>query len=155
FAVLYRTHSQSRLLEETLRRAAIPYQVIGATSFYERKEIKDLIAYLRLVVNPYDEQALQRVINVPNRGIGESSWDKVRAWATEQGVSMWEGLCRARTFMQGSTVQAISEFVELIRAAQALNARADAHTVALHLAESSGLLALFGIEGDAEKEARY
>ena len=76
FAVLYRTNAQSRAIEEALRRLNIPYRIYGGLSFYKRKEIKDLLAYFRLVVNPNDEDALRRVINYPSRGIGESTLDK-------------------------------------------------------------------------------
>jgi DNA helicase-2/ATP-dependent DNA helicase PcrA len=92
-AVFYRTNAQSRAIEEELVRRRMPYVIVGATRFYERKEIKDLIAYLRFVQNPADEIGLARIINVPARGIGRVSWEKLRAAASSSGVSLWEVLC--------------------------------------------------------------
>lgn len=89
FAILYRTNAQSRTFEETMRKAAIPYRIYGGLSFYQRKEIKDIIAYYRLVVNPDDEEALKRVINYPARGIGSSTLAKVSAKAMELNISLW------------------------------------------------------------------
>jgi len=94
-AILYRTNSQSRVFEEYLRRYNILYKVYGGQSFYQRKEIKDLLAYLRLTINRSDEEALKRVINYPRRGIGKSSVDKIIATATESGETMWQALAMA------------------------------------------------------------
>src|SRR5450755_2307634 len=96
FAILYRTNSQSRAFEESLRRMAIPYTIYGGISFYQRKEIKDFIAYMRIIVNPSDEESLKRIINFPARGIGKSSLDKAVLMANEKNISMWDVLCNAR-----------------------------------------------------------
>ena len=88
-AILYRTNAQSRIFEEQLRKVNIPYKVFGGLSFYQRKEIKDLIAYLRLIVNLKDNEAFKRIINYPKRGIGDSTVDKFKAFATENNTSLW------------------------------------------------------------------
>jgi DNA helicase-2/ATP-dependent DNA helicase PcrA len=92
FAVFYRTNAQSRVLEDGLRRAGIPYQVVGGLRFYDRQEIKDALAYLRLLVNPRDTLSLRRIINVPRRGIGQTTWSKIEALAAERGVTGLEAL---------------------------------------------------------------
>ena len=89
FAILYRTNAQSRILEEALRKRGIPYKIYGGLSFYQRKEIKDVISYFRLIVNPHDEEALKRIINYPTRGIGDTTVGKLVGAATEYGVSLW------------------------------------------------------------------
>jgi DNA helicase-2/ATP-dependent DNA helicase PcrA len=97
FAVFYRTNAQSRVLEDGLRRAGIPYQVVGGLRFYDRQEIKDALAYLRLLVNPRDTLSLRRIINVPRRGIGQTTWSKIEALASDRGVSGLEALELALT----------------------------------------------------------
>ena len=92
FAILYRTNAQSRAFEESLRRMGIPYTIYGGISFYQRKEIKDYIAYLRIIVNPRDEEALKRIINYPARGIGKTTIDKAVLFANENNITMWEVL---------------------------------------------------------------
>ena len=89
FAILYRTNAQSRALEETLMKRNIPYKIYAATSFYNRKEIRDLIAYFRLTVNNYDEEALRRIINYPHRGIGATTLEKITVAADEYNVHLW------------------------------------------------------------------
>ena len=89
FALLYRTNAQSRVLEEALRKRGIPYKIYGGLSFYQRKEIKDVIAYARLVINPHDEEALKRVINYPARGFGDTTVGKLVQAATQREVSLW------------------------------------------------------------------
>ena len=93
FAILYRTNAQSRIFEEALRKRGVPYRIYGGLSFYQRKEIKDVIAYFRLAVNPHDEEAFRRVLNYPARGIGETTLGKLVQAATAQGVSLWTVLC--------------------------------------------------------------
>ena len=94
FAVLYRTNAQSRAIEEALRKENVPYRVIGGTSFYERKEIKDVLAYLKLLVNPNDTASLQRVINYPTRGIGDKTQERLLRYAQEHGLSLWQAVER-------------------------------------------------------------
>src|SRR5882757_4772864 len=98
FAILYRTNAQSRAFEESLRRMGIAYTIFGGISFYQRKEIKDLVAYLRIIINPRDEEALKRIINYPTRGIGKTSIDKLVTIANEQHITFWEVLTRAAEF---------------------------------------------------------
>jgi superfamily I DNA/RNA helicase len=121
-AVLYRTNAQSRLVEEALRRYNIPYTMVGGFSFYERAEIKDLLGYLRLIRNPHDSMALQRVINTPARGIGKTSLETLERLALETGVSTWEALSAAITnrLIPTRALMAIESFRQLILDAQAM-----------------------------------
>ncbi len=98
FCILYRTNAQSRSFEESLRRQAIPYKIFGGLSFYQRKEIKDFIAYLRIIANSRDEEALKRIINYPVRGIGKTTIEKVAIFANDQNITFWEVLERANEF---------------------------------------------------------
>src|ERR1700755_1984613 len=116
FAFLYRTNAQSRAFEESLRRMAIPYTMFGGISFYQRKEIKDLVAYLRIIVNPRDEEALKRIINYPARGIGKTSIDKLVLFANEKDISMWEVVGRAGEFgFKANTKEILDEFQTMIK----------------------------------------
>ena len=94
-AVFYRTNAQSRVVEEAMMRAGIPYKVVGGTRFYDRREIRDALAYLRAVVNPADEVSLKRVLNVPKRGVGDTTLARLDAWAAAEGVGFLEALRRA------------------------------------------------------------
>src|SRR6476469_2647198 len=115
FAILYRTNAQSRSFEESLRRMNIPYTIYGGISFYQRKEVKDLVAYLRVIVNPKDEEALKRIINYPARGIGKTSVDRAILAANENDLSMWQVLENAQMFgFRGNILQSIEEFVLMI-----------------------------------------
>jgi DNA helicase-2/ATP-dependent DNA helicase PcrA len=116
FAILYRTNAQSRAFEESLRRMNIPYTIFGGISFYQRKEVKDYIAYLRIIVNPRDEESLKRIINFPARGIGKTSLDKLILNANEKEISLWEVLNRAQEFgFKAGTLEAIENFVLMIK----------------------------------------
>ncbi|MBK6947944.1 MAG: UvrD-helicase domain-containing protein [Haliscomenobacter sp.] len=136
-AILYRTNAQSRIFEEYLRRFNIPYRVFGGLSFYQRKEVKDLIAYLRLAINPRDEEALRRVINYPKRGIGDSTVEKISALAGAQQLPMWE--CLAQAQGGARTQQAIAGFIRLIQELASRVLTSNAYDVALYAAEKSGL----------------
>ncbi len=114
FAVLYRMNTQSRSIEDILRREDIPYKIIGGLKFYERKEIKDIIAYLRLVYNPKDNLSLKRVINEPKRGVGKTSLDKVEEIATQQGISMYEVIKKSAEYGLNRVYQNTREFVQII-----------------------------------------
>ncbi len=140
FAVLYRTNSQSRAMEEALRRMNIKYKVVGGLSFYQRKEIKDLLGYLRFTVNQNDEQALRRIINLPKRGIGDTSVDKVIVAADEQGTSLWEIMENIHHFLGGRVGEAISNFVTMIKSFRITTEKSDAYDAAQHIAKNSGLL---------------
>src|SRR5665213_2294466 len=112
FAILYRTNAQSRAFEESLRRHNIPYRIYGGMSFYQRKEIKDLLAYLKLTVNHFDEEAMKRVINYPARGIGQSTIDKISIIAAHEEKSTWEVLENISHYdFTARSKTAISEFV--------------------------------------------
>ena len=112
FAILYRTNAQSRAFEESLRRMGIAYTIYGGISFYQRKEIKDIVAYLRLIVNPRDEEALKRIINYPGRGIGKTTIDKLVLFANENNFSMWEVLEKSSQFgFRAGTFTALEDFV--------------------------------------------
>jgi DNA helicase-2/ATP-dependent DNA helicase PcrA len=114
-AVFYRTNAQSRVVEEALMRAGIPYKVIGGTKFYDRREIKDALAYLRTVVNPADEVSVKRVLNVPKRGVGDTTVGRLDVWANSQGVSFMEALRHAAEAGVGSSSQrGVAQFVALI-----------------------------------------
>ena len=116
FAILYRTNAQSRAFEESLRRMGIPYTIYGGISFYQRKEIKDFMAYLRVIVNPKDEEGLKRIINYPARGIGKTSIDKAVLFANENNISMWDVLVNAPKFgYKAGTAEVIEGFVTMIK----------------------------------------
>ena len=115
FAVLYRTNAQSRALEDVLRRADVPYQVIGSLSFYQKKEIKDALAYLRVLVNPLDEVSLRRIINFPARGIGAKTVERLASWAQREGTSLWDAVQQPdRVGLAARALKAVSAFHALI-----------------------------------------
>jgi DNA helicase-2/ATP-dependent DNA helicase PcrA len=117
FALLYRTNAQSRVLEEFLLKANVPYQVVGGIKFYERKEIKDILAYLRVVVNPHDDISLERIINVPRRGIGATTMDKIRAHATNEDVSLFSAILEVDYINLSKRIKdALTGFVQTIQA---------------------------------------
>lgn len=143
FAILYRTNAQSRSMEEALRRLNIPYKVYGGISFYQRKEIKDLLAYFRLAINSNDEEAIKRVINYPKREIGKTSLDRLIVAANDQGVSIWtvmENVHEFNTGINGPTRERILEFVTMVRSWQTMLVGYPAYELASHIANSSGLL---------------
>ena len=123
FAVLYRTNAQSRLLEESLRKRNIPYRIYGGLSFYQRKEVKDAVAYLRLALNPDDDEALKRVINVPLRGIGETTLKKLSSAAMSHNVSIWRVIENPALFnvdINAGTVRKLAGFADIVRVLQRL-----------------------------------
>ncbi len=157
FAVLYRTNSQSRAIEDALRKRDIPYRIYGGLSFYQRKEIKDVLAYLRLVINPGDEEALKRVINFPARGIGQATVDKLTIAANQSGKTIFEvmeNLPAHNISIHGGTRRRLEDFVAMIRSFQILNQEADAFTLSEHVAKKSGLLLEFKKDGTPEGIAR-
>ncbi|HOY17353.1 MAG TPA: 3'-5' exonuclease [Haliscomenobacter sp.] len=137
-AVLYRTNAQSRVLEEYLRRYNIPYKIFGGLSFYQRKEVKDLIGYLRLAVNPKDEEALRRVINFPKRGIGDSTVDKISELAGQQNLTMWEVLLHIDAGTR--TQKSIHEFVKIVQDSGQKAETLNAHEAAMYIAKQSKLI---------------
>ena len=141
FAILYRTNAQSRSLEEALRRQNIKYRIVGGLSFYQRKEIKDMVAYLRLAVNANDEQALRRVINYPKRGIGDTTIEKLIAFGAETNHSLWEVVCSPASAL-GTNRQSggVREFAETVQLFQQIAEQEDASEAAKFIAKRSGVL---------------
>ena len=157
FAVLYRTNSQSRAIEDALRKRDIAYRIYGGLSFYQRKEIKDLLSYLRLIVNPNDEEALKRVINFPARGIGQTTVDRLTVAANEQGISIFSTIQRLGELdvkVNSGTKRKLEDFVTLIKSFQVLNEEANAFVVAAEVAKKTGLLQEFKKDGTPEGIAR-
>ncbi|MFZ2287826.1 MAG: UvrD-helicase domain-containing protein [Bacteroidales bacterium] len=143
FAILYRTNAQSRIFEEMLRKRNIPYKIYGGQSFYERKEIRDLIAYLRLVVNPDDEEALRRVINYPKRGIGDTTVQKLMELARSLDVSIWAIISTPRLsaqYLAPSLRAKVSLFLGLLQPVMAAAETATAYDVASGMASASGII---------------
>ena len=140
FAVLYRTNSQSRSIEEALRRIGVKYKVFGGVSFYQRKEVKDLLAYLRFVINHNDEQSFRRIINYPRRGIGLTSINKIILTSNEENKSLWEILKNASNYFNRRVLKSLIPFVDMIRSFEIFNNNNDAYVSASHIASTSGLL---------------
>lgn len=155
FAVLYRTNSQSRAIEEALRRMNVKYKVVGGLSFYQRKEIKDLLAYLRFTLNQQDEASFRRIINYPKRGIGDSTVDKIIVAANDHGISLWEVIQNAQSFIGGRAAVPISDFVAMISRFQVEVQRKDAYDAAFEIAKGSGLLKELYEDKTVEGLSRY
>ena len=156
FAILYRTNAQSRAFEEALRRMNLPYTIFGGISFYQRKEIKDYIAYLRIIVNSQDEEALKRIINYPVRGIGKTSLDKLILVANEQNISLWEVLTRAGSFgFRAGTLEAIDNFVTMIKSFTSMLKKSNAYDVAFHVGKQTGLVKELFNDKSTEGIQRY
>ena len=157
FAVLYRTNSQSRAIEDALRKRDIPYRIYGGLSFYQRKEIKDLLSYLRLVINSKDEEALKRVINFPTRGIGQTTIDKLTVAANHYSRSIFEimeNLEKIDLKINAGTKRKLEDFTNMIKSFQIMNKNADAFTLAEHVAKKTGILLEFKKDGTPEGIAR-
>lgn len=156
FAILYRTNSQSRAIEDALRRGGIPYRVIGGISFYQRKEIKDVLAYLRLVVNRDDRASLRRVINYPTRGIGTKSLERIDQFASANGLTLWDALLRVGESGIGArAVNAVSGFVELIQRFGERAATEPVGPLTRDLIQESGLMAEYRREHSTENLVRW
>lgn len=159
FAILYRTNAQSRILEEALRKRGIPYKIYGGLSFYQRKEVKDIISYLRLIVNPHDEEAFKRVINYPSRGIGDTTVGKLVSAATENNVSLWTILNAPVDYslqINSGTAKRLSDFREMIERFIEQNTRLSAEEMAAMVVKESGIVStLFqdrSVEGISKQE---
>jgi DNA helicase-2/ATP-dependent DNA helicase PcrA len=156
FAILYRTNAQSRAFEESLRRMNIPYTIYGGISFYQRKEIKDFIAYLRILVNTRDEESLKRIINYPVRGIGKTSIDRAILAANENNISMWEVLENAVQFgFKGATLEAIENFVLMIRSFTSMLKDKNAYEVAMHVGKQTNIVRELFNDKSTEGVSRY
>lgn len=145
FAILYRTNSQTRAFEDALRKKNIPYRVYGGLSFYQRKEVKDLVAYLRLLVNENDSEALLRIINYPARGIGETTQNKLIVFADSLGISLSKlldnlGFYAPQLHLNNGILTKLSDFWSMIKAFQVMLKTEDAYTVAMEVAKRSGLV---------------
>jgi len=156
-AIFYRTNAQSRVFEEVFMRSALPYKVVGGLRFYERREVKDLLAYLRVLANVDDEISLRRVINVPKRGIGDTSLDYVDLFAQEQGISFWQGLlrCSEVTGLPTRAAQSIQDFTSMMSALHVLVEAKTRPSVIVEAAlEQSGLLKELADSTDPQDEVR-
>lgn len=152
-AVLYRTNAQSRALEEALRTRNIPYKIYGGFSFYQRKEIKDLLAYIRLVINPRDNEAFRRVINTPARGIGEVTIGRIAAAAESHGISLWEAVSTldpASMELTGAAAKKVTAFATLIGEMSAARATMEAYALGLEIATRSGLIGVYKMQQTPE-----
>ena len=140
FAVLYRTNSQSRAMEEALRKMNITYKIVGGLSFYQRKEIKDLMAYMRFTVNKDDEEAFKRIINYPKRGIGDTTVEKMLVAAYDHDIPLWEVMTNASNFLSGRAANLVDDFTTMIKSFSIEMERKDAFDAASTIAKQSGLL---------------
>ncbi|GGK34715.1 DNA helicase [Yeosuana aromativorans] len=157
FAVLYRTNAQSRAIEDALRKRDIPYRIYGGLSFYQRKEIKDVLSYLRLIINPADEEALKRIINFPPRGIGQTTIDKLIVAANGYKKSIFEvmkNIDKTEVNVNSGTKTKLKDFVTLIESYQVLNQTADVFELAEHVTRTSGLIREFNKDGTPEGVTR-
>ena len=153
--ILYRTNSQSAVLEDNLRRRGIPYRIYKGSSFYDHKEIKDLMAYIRLVVNPRDDEAFRRIVNYPARGIGDTTVQRIAQMAAERGVSMWEAVDALvaeppADAVQKAIVRKVAEFVAMIRSLAAARGEKGLYDFGHEIASRSGILAAYRSENTPE-----
>jgi DNA helicase-2/ATP-dependent DNA helicase PcrA len=157
FAILYRTNAQSRSFEESLRRLNIKYKIVGGLSFYQRKEIKDVLGYLRFVVNQQDEEAFKRIINLPKRGIGDTTIAKIAITAAEQNSSVWDIVSNIQQFQGVRGTAPIEQFADLIKSYKLMVEvdGKDAYEVASHVAKTSGLVRELYEDKTVEGLARY
>jgi DNA helicase-2/ATP-dependent DNA helicase PcrA len=156
-AIFYRTNAQSRVFEEVFLRVGIPYKVVGGVRFYERKEVKDFLAYLRVIVNPEDEVSLRRIINTPKRGIGDRALDQIDLYAQANSLSFWKSLCEVEKNQEIAQRSAASliEFVKLIQSLQTLvEAKTRVSVIAQAVLEQSGLLSELSESKDPQDEVR-
>jgi len=157
FAILYRTNAQSRIFEEALRKRNIPYRIYGGLSFYQRKEIKDVISYFKLIVNPFDEEALKRIINYPARGIGDTTVAKISECAHIQQISLWEVISDPLQFnlpVNSGTAGKLSKFRELIQSFVELSPMLDAYEMAQKVVKGAGIMADVSVDTSPENLSR-
>ncbi|WP_026725726.1 ATP-dependent helicase [Flavobacterium sasangense] len=157
FAILYRTNAQSRAMEDALRKRDIPYRIYGGLSFYQRKEIKDVLAYLRLVINPKDEEALVRVINYPARGIGDTTVEKLTVAANHYKRSIFEvmeHIDKIDLKLNSGTKAKLNDFVTMIKSFQVINENQDAFFLTDHVTKKTGLVQELKKDGTPEGIAK-
>lgn len=157
FAILYRTNAQSRAMEDALRKRGIPYRIYGGQSFYQRKEIKDVLSYLRLIINPADEEALKRVINFPGRGIGQTTIDRLVVAANGFNRSIFEvmkHIDKVEININSGTKNKLRNFVTMIESFQVMNETANAFELAEHVTKVTGLIKEFRDDGTPEGIAK-
>jgi DNA helicase-2/ATP-dependent DNA helicase PcrA len=156
FAILYRTNAQSRSLEEALRKLNLPYRIIGGISFYQRKEVKDLLSYMRFAINTNDAEAFKRIVNLPKRGIGATTVNKVLVASYEQEAPLWDVLTNLRERVKGlRNAKLLEEFVYLIKTFKGQVKSTDAYTAANYIAKNSGLLKELYDDKTIEGRVRY
>lgn len=157
FAVLYRTNAQSRSIEDALRRKNISYKVYGGLSFYQRKEIKDILAYLRVIVNPNDEESIKRIINYPTRGIGQTTMDKLLIYANDKNISLFEtlkNLSSDEININSGTKNKLNQFFLLIKSFQLLNESLNAFEIAEEVLKRIGIINVLKLDGTPESISR-
>ena len=155
FVILYRTNAQSRALEEALRRRGIAYTIVGGIKFYERKEVKDLLAYLRIILNPRDTVSLKRVINFPPRGIGNKTVEKCEAYAAEKGIPLFDGLETPDVLgLKGKQAAGLVEFYQIVRKYRDLRSSLSASELAGVLVDELGLVSFFKDQATSEAMER-
>ena len=157
-AILYRTNSQSLVFEEALRRKAIPYRIYRGNSFYDHKEVKDMLAYLRLIINPLDDEAFKRIVNVPARGIGGTTVQRIEETARARGVSMWEAVDTlvsdpADDPVQKTIARKVAEFVKLINTLADERSEKELYDFGMDVAVKSGLLGAYRAENTPEAQS--
>ncbi len=155
FAILYRTNAQSRAMEEALRKLNVPYKIYGGLSFYQRKEVKDLIAYFRLTFNPADEEAIKRVINYPRRGLGDTTVEKISVAADKHNITMWQVICNPQQYIEGRIANQLNDFAMMVQSFTAEAKKLDAYETALYIAQHSGILKELHTDDSVEGRSRY
>lgn len=157
FAVLYRTNAQSRSIEDALRRKNIPFQIFGGLSFYQRKEIKDVLAYLRLIVNPSDEESLKRIINYPPRGIGQTTLERIQIFSNENNLTTFDVIDDIKNSdlnINNGTKQKLFDFVTMIKSFQITNENLNAFEILNEVLKRVGVINLLKNEGTPESISR-
>lgn len=157
-AVLYRTNSQSQAIEDSLRRRSIPYKIYKGSSFYDHKEIKDLLAYIRLIINPRDDEAFRRIVNYPTRGIGDTTVERISSLAAARGVSMWESVDTLvdeslADPVQRTIARKVTDFVNLIRTLSMRRTELGLYEFGLEVASKSGILPLYRLDNSPESQS--
>ena len=158
FAILYRTNAQSRAFEDSLRRKNIPYRIFGGLSFYQRKEVKDIISYLRLIVNQKDDEAFKRIINLPARGIGETTLARLKIAANEHETSLWEAAINSANWglkINKPTIEKLSAFFDLITSYKIISLEKDAFELVENVSRTSGIIKFLADDKTPEGVMRY